>query len=115
MRNQLHYVIKCGSMPQLSRYHTLHVTMREMREMRIWPQYAAKCCKNAGKFFPDVVNYIGSILIYITPPLQAIRSPNIVTNRYRSFFYLHSIYSYFTVNSKRTILGRITYVTALRL
>ena len=42
--------IKCGSMPQLSRYHTLHVAMREMR---IWPQYAAKCCKNAGKFFPD--------------------------------------------------------------
>ena len=28
--------------------------MREMREMRIWPQYAAKCCKNAGKFFPNV-------------------------------------------------------------
>ena len=26
-----------------------------MREMRIWPQYAAKYCKNAGKFFPDVV------------------------------------------------------------
>ena len=26
-----------------------------MREMRIWPQYAAKCCKNAGKFFPDVI------------------------------------------------------------
>ena len=25
-----------------------------MREMRIWPQYAAKCYKNAGKFFPDV-------------------------------------------------------------
>ena len=42
-------------MRQLSRYHTLHVVMREMREMRIWPQYAAKCCKNAGKFFPDVV------------------------------------------------------------
>jgi hypothetical protein len=42
-------------MRQLSRYHTLHVVMREMREMRIWPQYAAKCCKNAGKFFPDVI------------------------------------------------------------
>ena len=26
-----------------------------MREMRIWPQYAAKCCKNAGKFCPDVI------------------------------------------------------------
>ena len=25
-----------------------------MREMSIWPQYAAKCCKNAGKFFPDL-------------------------------------------------------------
>ena len=24
-----------------------------MREMRIWPPDAAKCCKNAGKFFPD--------------------------------------------------------------
>jgi len=21
--------------------------------MRIWPPNAAKCCKNAGKFFPD--------------------------------------------------------------
>ena len=37
-------------MPQLSRYHTLHVAMREMR---IWPQDATKCCKNAGKFFHD--------------------------------------------------------------
>jgi len=27
-----------------------------MREMRIWPQYAAKCCKNAGKFFPNKGN-----------------------------------------------------------
>ena len=25
-----------------------------MREIRIWPQDAAKCYKNAGKFFPDV-------------------------------------------------------------
>jgi len=25
-----------------------------MREMRIWLPNAAKCCKNAGKFFPDV-------------------------------------------------------------
>ena len=23
--------------------------------MHIWPQDAAKCCKNAGKFFPDVI------------------------------------------------------------
>ena len=50
MRNQLYRVIECGSMPQLSRYYTLHVTMREMR---IWPPDTAKCCKNAGKFFPD--------------------------------------------------------------
>ena len=33
----------------------LHVAMREMR---IWPQDAAKCCKNASKFFPDVGLYI---------------------------------------------------------
>src|SRR6266478_6258192 len=46
--------VKCGSMPHLSRYHTLHVTMREMR---IWPRNAAKCSKNAGKFFPDVGLY----------------------------------------------------------
>ena len=52
MRNWLYRVIKCGSMPHLSRYHTLHVAMREMR---IWPPDAAKCCKNAGKFFPDEV------------------------------------------------------------
>ena len=42
-------------MPHLSRYYTLHVAMREMR---IWPQDAAKCCKNAGKFFPDVVTSV---------------------------------------------------------
>ena len=24
-----------------------------MREMRIWLPNAAKCCKNAGNFFPD--------------------------------------------------------------
>ena len=29
----------------------LHVVVRGMR---IWPPNAAKCCKNAGKFFPDV-------------------------------------------------------------
>ena len=53
MRNQLYRVIECGSMPHLSRYYTLHVAMREMR---IWPPDAAKCCKNAGKFFPDGAN-----------------------------------------------------------
>ena len=40
-----------SSMPHLSRYYTLHVIVRGMR---IWPPNAAKCCKNAGKFFPDV-------------------------------------------------------------
>ena len=46
-----------------------------MREMRIWPQYAAKCCKNAGKFFPDV----GAIspgtvdLIVIFPPINVMQ------------------------------------------
>ena len=50
MRNWLYYIIKCGSMPHLSRYHTLYVAMREMR---IWPPDTAKCCKNASKFFPD--------------------------------------------------------------
>ena len=38
-------------MPHLSRYYTLHVIVRGIR---IWPQYAAKCYKNASKFFPDV-------------------------------------------------------------
>jgi len=46
-----HRIVKYGSMPHLSRYHTLHVIVRGMR---IWPPNAAKCCKNAGKFFPDV-------------------------------------------------------------
>jgi len=41
-----------------------------MREMRIWPQYAAKSCKNAGKFFPDVIRIRLTFLIY----LGAIRS-----------------------------------------
>ena len=50
MHNWLYCVIKCSCMPHLSRYHTLHVAMCEMR---IWPLDAAKCCKNAGKFFPD--------------------------------------------------------------
>jgi len=45
-----HHIIEYGSMPHLSRYHTLHVVVRGMR---IWPPNAAKCCKNAGKFFPD--------------------------------------------------------------
>ena len=26
-----------------------------VRGMRIWPLNAAKCCKNAGKFFPDEI------------------------------------------------------------
>jgi len=46
-----HRIIKYGSMPHLSRYYTLHVIVRGMR---IWPPNAAKCCKNASKFFPDV-------------------------------------------------------------
>jgi hypothetical protein len=49
--SMLHRIIKYGSMPHLSRYYTLHVIVRGMR---IWPPNAAKCCKNAGKFFPDV-------------------------------------------------------------
>jgi hypothetical protein len=48
--SMLHRVVGCGSMPHLSRYHTLHVTVRGLR---IWPPNAAKCCKNAGKFFPN--------------------------------------------------------------
>jgi hypothetical protein len=47
-----HRIVEYGSMRHLSRYHTLHVVVRGMR---IWPPNAAKCCKNAGKFFPDVV------------------------------------------------------------
>jgi len=47
-----HYIVECSSMPHLSRYHTLHVIVRRMR---IWPPNAAKCCKNAGKFFPNVL------------------------------------------------------------
>jgi hypothetical protein len=47
-----HYIVEYGSMPHLSRYYTLHVIVRGMR---IWPPNAAKCCKNAGKFFPDVL------------------------------------------------------------
>jgi hypothetical protein len=50
----LYRVIGCGSIPHLSRYHTLHVTVRGLR---IWPPNAAKCCKNTGKFFPDVEYY----------------------------------------------------------
>jgi hypothetical protein len=47
-----HCIIKCSSIPHLSRYYTLHVIVRGMR---IWPPNAAKCYKNAGKFFPDVI------------------------------------------------------------
>ena len=56
-------------MPHLSRYHTLHV---RVRGMRIWPPNAAKCCKNAGKFFPDdsIVNAIGGKY------LRTLRRPN---------------------------------------
>ena len=52
----------------LSRYYTLYVVMREMR---IWPQYTAKCYKNAGKFFPDVTNIIIHILLYLKAELVA--------------------------------------------
>ena len=45
-----HHIVKYGSMPHLSQYHTLHVIVRRMR---IWLPNAAKCCKNASKFFPD--------------------------------------------------------------
>src|ERR1700721_3083133 len=48
-------ICEYSSMPHLSRYHTLHIVVRGMR---IWPPNAAKCCKNAGKFFPDVYNWI---------------------------------------------------------
>ena len=47
-----HCIVKCSSMPHLSRYYTLYVIVRGVR---IWPPNAAKCCKNAGKFFPNVV------------------------------------------------------------
>ena len=30
--------------------------------MRIWPPNAAKCCKNAGKFFPDVGKEVEDLL-----------------------------------------------------
>jgi len=49
--SMLHCVVRCGSMPHLSQYYTLHVAVRGLR---IWPPNAAKCCENAGKFFPDV-------------------------------------------------------------
>ena len=54
----LHRVVRCGSMPYLSRYYTLHVTVRGLR---IWPPNAAKCCKNASKFFPDELNVKGAL------------------------------------------------------
>jgi hypothetical protein len=47
-----HYIVEYGSMPHLSRYYTLYVIVRGMR---IWPPNAAKYCKNAGKFFPNVL------------------------------------------------------------
>jgi len=45
-----HCIIEYSSMPHLSQYHMLHVIVRGMR---IWLPNAAKCYKNAGKFFPD--------------------------------------------------------------
>jgi len=48
--SMLHCVVGCSSMLHLSQYHTLHIAVRGLR---IWPPNAAKCCKNAGKFFPD--------------------------------------------------------------
>ena len=40
-----------------------------MREMRIWPPNAAKCCKNAGKFFPDVYKVIDIISNRVSMPV----------------------------------------------
>ena len=45
----------------------LHVVMREMR---IWPQDAAKCCKNASKFFPDVIPDIRAVGVSIAEKPQ---------------------------------------------
>jgi len=65
----LYRIIKYGSMPHLSWYYTLHVIVRGMR---IWPPNAAKCCKNAGKFFPDVAyssvfSLKGSVTAFAAP------------------------------------------------
>jgi len=48
-------------MPHLSQYHTLYITVREMR---IWPPNATKYCKNTGKFFPNV----RQLRVGISPP-----------------------------------------------
>ena len=52
--SQLHRIIKYSSIPHLSQYYTLYVIVRGLR---IWPPNAAKCCKNASKFFPNVRLY----------------------------------------------------------
>src|ERR1700684_4005610 len=74
--SMLYRVVGCGSMPHLSRYHTLHVAVRGLR---IWPPNAAKCCKNASKFFPDVYSvrliyklitaYMTWLILYPITPL----------------------------------------------
>ena len=60
--SMLYRVIRYGSMPYLSRYYTLYVTVRGLR---IWPPNAAKCYKNAGKFFPNVIIPLLSILLLV--------------------------------------------------
>ena len=47
----------------------LHIAMCEMC---IWPQDAAKCCKNAGKFFPDIKAISQQLLIYLSLNLNKI-------------------------------------------
>jgi len=63
-----HRIIEYGSMPHLSRYYTLHVVVRGMR---IWPPNAAKCCKNAGKFFPNATYLPACLPAYLPAYLPA--------------------------------------------
>ena len=49
--SMLYHVVGYGSILYLSRYYTLYIAVRGLR---IWPLNAAKCCKNASKFFPDI-------------------------------------------------------------
>ena len=86
MRNQLHHIIEYGSIlhhiikysstPQYAAIcrtallntavcRTLVDTIRytlECAECAFWPPNAAKCCKNAGKFFPDELEDISKEL-----------------------------------------------------
>jgi len=67
-----------------------------VRGLRIWTLNAAKCCKNAGKFFPDVASKGISINFYWVPSCLRIYKNEIVDKLAKKGLTRRKIYSSYT-------------------